>query len=109
MVDAGVLDAADAETHPRANILTRAIGAEGPAPHLDKITGRAEAGDRFLLCSDGLFKALDHATIGQLIAGDDPARSLIQAALAADARDNITALVVVPDTAADEMDQTIAR
>ncbi len=112
MVDAGVLDAADAESHPRANVLTRAIGAEGPAPQLDKITGRAEAGDRFLLCSDGLFKALDAATIGQLIAGNDPARLLIKAALAADARDNITALVVVPDaggSAEDDMDQTIAR
>ena len=96
MVDAGVLAEDEAEQHPRANVLTRAIGVEGPAPELDKITGRAEPGDRFLLCSDGLFKALDAAAIAPLIAADDPAKALIAAALAAQARDNITALVVMP-------------
>lgn len=94
MVDAGLLDAEAAERHPHANVLTRAIGAEGADPELDKITGRAEPGDRFLLCSDGLFKALDATTIGHLTGGPDPARTLIQAALAAAARDNVTALVV---------------
>jgi serine/threonine protein phosphatase Stp1 len=97
MVDAGVLDAAEAERHPRANVLTRLIGADGPPPELDKITGRAALGDRFLLCSDGLFKALDAVTIGHLVGGSDPARLLIDAALKANARDNITALVVMPE------------
>ncbi len=97
MVDAGTLDAADAERHPHANVLTRAVGAEGPAPELDKITGLAEAGDRFLLCSDGLFKALEVGAIARLTGGDDPARRLIRAALDAAARDNITALVVMPE------------
>ena len=94
MVDAGVLAADDAERHPHANVLTRAVGSDGDAPELDKVTGQVEAGDRFLLCSDGLFKALDEARIGQLAAGDDPARKLIDAALAAAARDNVTALVL---------------
>ena len=75
-------------------MLTRAIGAEGPPPELEKITGRAEPGDRFLLCSDGLFKALDSDAILPLLQGDDPARRLIDAALAAMARDNVTALVI---------------
>jgi serine/threonine protein phosphatase Stp1 len=96
LVDAGLLAEADAERHPHANVLTRAIGAEGPAPELDKITGRAEAGDRFLLCSDGLFKALDAATIARLTGGPEPARALIAAALAAAARDNVTAVVAEP-------------
>lgn len=94
MVDAGVLAAADAERHPHANVLTRAIGSEGIAPELDKVTGRAEPGDRILLCSDGLFKALDEARIGYLAVGDDPARRLVDAALAASARDNVTAVVL---------------
>lgn len=94
MVDAGVLDAEAAERHPRANVLTRAIGADGADPELDKITGRAEPGDRFLLCSDGLFKALDAGAIGRLTGGEDPARALIRAALDAAARDNVTAIVV---------------
>lgn len=96
MVDTGVLDEAMAESHPHANILTRAIGGEDEPPELEKITGLAEAGDRFLLCSDGLFKALDTATIGRLLADENPARALIDAALAAAARDNVTAVVIVP-------------
>ncbi len=94
LVDAGVLAAADAERHPQANVLTRAIGSEGDSPELDKVTGKAEPGDRFLLCSDGLFKALDETSIARLASGDDPARRLIDAALAASARDNVTALIV---------------
>ncbi len=94
MVDAGVLDAEAAERHPHANVLTRAIGADGASPELDKVTGRAEPGDRFLLCSDGLFKALDAATIGRLAGSADPARALIRAALDAAARDNVTAVII---------------
>ncbi len=94
LVDAGALDADDAEGHPQANVLTRAIGADGPAPELDKIIGVAEPGDRFLLCSDGLFKALNGNRIGDLVGGADPAQNLIAAALVASARDNVTAVVI---------------
>ncbi len=94
LVDAGMLAAEDAEKHPHANVLTRAIGAEGASAELDKVSGRAEPGDRFLLCSDGLFKALDPAAILPLLQGADPARDLIAAALAAAARDNVTAVVI---------------
>ncbi len=94
LVDDGMLAAEEAERHPRANVLTRAIGAKGPPPELDKITGRAEPGDRFLLCSDGLFKALDAVAIGHLVSQSDPARAVIAAALVAAARDNVTAVVI---------------
>lgn len=94
MVDAGVLAAEQAERHPHANVLTRAIGAQDAMPELDKIMGLAQPGDRILLCSDGLFKVLDAPTIGRIVEGPDPARALIDAALAAAARDNVTAVVV---------------
>lgn len=94
LVDAGMLAAEDAETHPHANVLTRAIGANGAAPELEKVIGRAEPGDRFLLCSDGVFKALDAETIATLCRGPAPAAALIEAALAAPARDNITVIVI---------------
>lgn len=94
LVDAGMLAEEAAERHPHANVLTRAVGAEGEAPELDKITGRAEPGDRFLLCSDGIFKAIGPARIAPLLGGPDPARAVIDAALAAGARDNVTAVVV---------------
>ena len=94
LVDQGALSEAEAERHPHANIITRAIGADGPEPELDKITGLAEADDRFLLCSDGLNKALDERLIARLAATDDPARRLIDAALEFGVRDNVTAIVV---------------
>ena len=102
LVDAGMLDAAEMESHPHANVLTRAVGGEEP-PELDKMTGRAAPGDRFLLCSDGLFKALDAGEIGRLAGSDDPARALIAAGLAAGARDNITAVVIACDAGDDEL------
>ena len=102
MVDAGALAADQAESHPHANVLTRAIGAQGTTAELDKIVGRAQPGDRFLLCSDGLFKALDTPSIAAMTASPDPAKTLITAALAAKARDNVTALVIA--TAAETLD-----
>lgn len=94
LVDSGALAAEAAERHPHANVLTRAIGADGADPELEKITGRAEPGDRFLLCSDGLFKVLDPTAIAAAAAGPDPARTLIDAALRGAARDNVTAVVI---------------
>lgn len=93
MVDAGALDPALAETHPRANVITRAVGAAADLA-LDKATDRALAGDRFLLCSDGLCKTLPAETIRVLLAGEDAARQLVEAAVAARASDNVTAVVV---------------
>lgn len=94
LVDQGVLSEAEAERHPHANIITRAVGAEGAEPDLDKVTGRAEPGDRFLLCSDGLTKTMADATIARLTAADEPARRLIDAALEVGARDNVTVVVL---------------
>ena len=95
LVDAGELTAAEAERHPHANIITRAVGADVPILELDKITARLQSGDRFLLCSDGLCKTLDAGTLAVLAAhATDPAEHLIAAALAAGARDNVTAIVI---------------
>jgi protein phosphatase/serine/threonine-protein phosphatase Stp1 len=95
LVDAGEITAAEAETHPCANIITRAVGAGGEALALDKVTGRLQAGDRFLLCSDGLFKALHHHELAGLLAADaDAAERCLTAALARQADDNVTAVVV---------------
>jgi serine/threonine protein phosphatase PrpC len=103
LVDAGTLSAEDAENHPQANIITRAVGAADPTLELDKVTGKLAHGDRFLLCSDGLCKTLDHATMTRLVADlDEPADRLIAAALAAGARDNVTAVVVEPATEQDD-------
>ncbi len=97
LIDEGVITPAEAEGHPQANVITRAIGAPDDPGELDKAIGTVEAGDIFLLCSDGLNKALHDPEIATLMAQADPAAALIGAALAGNARDNVTALVVRVD------------
>jgi len=96
LMDTGAITAAEADTHPHANIITRAVGAEEPVV-LDKITDAVRSGDRFLLCSDGLTKTLSETEIARLLADDSgagPAQALIAAALARNASDNVTAVAV---------------
>lgn len=97
MVDAGALTAEEAERHPHANVITRAVGGGDDALVLDKVTGTVLAGDRFLLCSDGLSKTLPEAEIAALLATPNdvaPTEPLIVAALAREAADNVTAVVL---------------
>ncbi len=93
LVDQGVLDEEAAEQHPQANVITRAIGAHGEL-ELDKVSARVAPGDVFLLCSDGLFKALAEAEIASVLAAGGGPDALVEAALARGARDNVTALAV---------------
>lgn len=95
MVESGMLAPDEAEGHPQANIITRAVGSQD-ALELDKVTGRLQSGDMLLLCTDGLFKALPESEIAQmLVAGNGP-EELLERAIKAGARDNVTALVVSP-------------
>jgi serine/threonine protein phosphatase Stp1 len=97
LVDAGVVRPEDAETHPRANVITRAVGAGDDGLEIDKCTDRVLPGDRFLLCSDGLSKSLPVSEIATLLAVPDAALApelLIAAALARHASDNVTAVAV---------------
>ncbi|MCW8307694.1 protein phosphatase 2C domain-containing protein [Acidiphilium sp. PA] len=97
LVDEGRLSAAAAEHHPQANVITRALGAEGIPLDLDKVIGTIEPGDRFLLCSDGLSKTLPVSEIAALLGtpeGVPPTELLVAAALARQGSDNVTAVVV---------------
>lgn len=96
MVDAGALAPEDAETHPQANVITRAVGSDGDFD-LDKVTDRIFPGDRFLLCSDGLCKTVPEPEMTQLMALPPeamPSDRLIESTLAHKGRDNVTAVVV---------------
>jgi protein phosphatase/serine/threonine-protein phosphatase Stp1 len=97
MVDSGHLDAMEAERHPYANVITRAVGAEAAALELDLVTGPVLPGDIFLLCSDGLNKSMSDLEIARRLAdrGDpSPADTLVNAALENGARDNVTVIVI---------------
>jgi protein phosphatase/serine/threonine-protein phosphatase Stp1 len=97
LVDLGELNPEDAEDHPHANVITRAVGADIESLDIDRVSGEAKPGDRFLLCSDGLSKTLTHAEIADLLSGADVEaipELLVNAALQLKVRDNITALTV---------------
>ncbi|MGG5823965.1 PP2C family protein-serine/threonine phosphatase [Falsiroseomonas sp. HW251] len=97
LVDAGLVRPEDAESHPRANVITRAVGAGEDGLEMDKLSDRVQRGDRFLLCSDGLSKTVPDVEIAALLAVPDAALApdlLVAAALARQASDNVTAVVV---------------
>lgn len=95
LVDAGAIEAWEADHHAQSNVITHAIGAGRGPLRLDKRVGQVMPYDRFLLCSDGLTKALTNEEIRTLLErGSDAAGSLLDAALRLKARDNVTAIVV---------------
>lgn len=93
MLRAGSLTEAGAKNHPQGNVITRGIGVECAASLVDKAIATVEPGDSILLCSDGLIKAVAEADLMGPLQAEDPAASLIVAAVAWGARDNVTALV----------------
>ena len=97
LVEAGAIRPEEAEHHPRANVITRAVGADLDDFALDKVSGRIQVGDRFLLCSDGLCKTVPEGELALLLsnsAGATAPDALIAAALALNATDNVTAVTV---------------
>lgn len=95
MVDAGTITAAEADGHPRANVITRAVGAGSEGIELEKISDRLVPGDRFLLCSDGLNKTLSDGELAAMLdAPTAPPDLLVAEALARHATDNVTAVAV---------------
>ncbi|MCP4959611.1 MAG: Stp1/IreP family PP2C-type Ser/Thr phosphatase [Actinomycetia bacterium] len=97
LVRRGQLDPVEAETHPYRNMLTRAIGV-GEQVDVDSWEMVPEAGDRFILCSDGLVNEVTDRVIASIVAANpDPseaAKLLIEQANTGGGRDNITVIVV---------------
>ncbi len=88
----GILSADEAESHPRRNELTRAIGSAEHA-EADVIALEVQPGDTLMLCSDGLWGSVEEEKIGDILASMDPApaaRALVDAANANGGPDNIT-------------------
>ena len=97
LVEQGLLTPEQAERHPLSNVLVRAVGGDIDL-ELDRRVEAVLDGDRYLLASDGLDKELSLARIAALLGSPqlpaECARALVEAALEAGGRDNITALVV---------------
>ncbi|MCI2284336.1 protein phosphatase 2C domain-containing protein [Colwellia sp. MSW7] len=96
MVDEGVLKAEEAESHPLANVITRAVGVDDTL-NIDVKSAPILVGDVFLLCSDGLNKEVSDNEIekalqpGNII---DAGMALMHASLVRNARDNVTCILV---------------
>jgi serine/threonine protein phosphatase PrpC len=98
LVRNGDLTRDQAAEHPQKNLITRALGADEEVD-VDTAILPVEAGDRILLCSDGLSDMVSEAGISEILADspEDPervARGLLSAALDAGGNDNITIVVV---------------
>ena len=109
LITAGKLSPEEAEGHPYSNVITRAVGAsELTAP--DYVSIDVRAGDRFVICSDGLTKELtDYGIQHFLREHDDPgaaADAMLAAALENGGRDNVT-LIIVQVTAEDDSSSPI--
>jgi protein phosphatase len=95
---------------PRANMITRALGAEDLL-EIDRINVRLLDGDIFLLCTDGLSNAVSELSIKQTLPSgicSQACDALVNMALDRDARDNITAVVVRAEDLSSP-DRTILR
>lgn len=95
MVDLGKMTAEEAKRSPHQNVLMRALGSHDYV-QVDTRMLRYQAGDVFLLCSDGLHGYLRGGEVETLVGTDlaGSAERLVQLALDRGGKDNITAVLV---------------
>jgi PPM family protein phosphatase len=95
LVDQGLISPDEAAGHPRRSVVTRVLQGEPVSPSY--VIVEPEAGDRWLLCSDGLTAVVSNETIEQeMLGADDPktcTERLIDLALRGGGPDNITVIV----------------
>jgi PPM family protein phosphatase len=97
LVVSGQLDADEAERAPEGSLLTRFLGPLVPCqPDISELPLALAAGDRLLLCTDGLGKALSMAEIAQVSSQpeiDGAVQQALDRSLAAGAPDNVTLIL----------------
>ncbi|OON82619.1 MerR family transcriptional regulator [Streptomyces tsukubensis] len=111
MIDDGRLTPEEADSHPQRSLLVRALF--GGEAHPDLRLREARAGDRYLLCSDGLPAAVPSAEVHRVLTAggtpEDTVRELIALARASGAPDNVSCVVAdVTATAAEAPPESAA-
>ncbi len=105
LVRSGALTSEEAATHPYRNMVTRSVGIAAEV-EVDSWGLELDEGDRFLLCSDGLFGEINDEQIANLLRDndnpEDAARALISAANKHGGRDNISVIVLDVQADADQ-------
>ncbi len=97
MVRRGELTPAQAAVHPHRSVITKALGTDGDAyPDIFEVS--VEAGDRVMLCSDGLTGMVSDPEIAEILGRDEDPQAtaglLVQAALNGGGEDNVTVVVL---------------
>jgi serine/threonine protein phosphatase PrpC len=104
-IDAGLITPEQAQGSTIKNLVTRALGVDD-AVALEVNEHDVEAGDCYLMCSDGLSDMVDDAEIASILGGaqslDQKADALVAAANANGGRDNITVLLVQVDSGSEK-------
>jgi serine/threonine protein phosphatase PrpC len=113
LVRRGELSPQAAEVHPQRSVITRALGTD-PDVDVDAFSVEAQAGDIYLICSDGLSDMVDGEQIEAILKThrddlDAAAKALVQAANRAGGEDNITAILFeLVDDDPDEQTREVA-
>ncbi|MCS0601749.1 Stp1/IreP family PP2C-type Ser/Thr phosphatase [Streptomyces sp. LP11] len=96
LVDEGRITEEEATTHPQRSLLMRALGS-GEHVEPDLSIREVRAGDRYLICSDGLSGVVSHQTMEETLASyqgpQETVQELIQLALRGGGPDNITVII----------------
>ena len=97
MIDMGQITEEEALTSPNRNVITRCIGAFCPPPEIYVSNTAIAPGEKFLLCSDGLWESVSAEQIKEILSRDIPldrmADILVEAALNQDSDDNISVCI----------------
>ena len=100
MIDQGTLTESESRVHPMRNVLTRSVGVE-PDVEVSQRGLELRAGDRLVLCSDGLTDMLTEAEIAAEVSTGGDLEQLVESLVAqanqAGGSDNISVVVVEID------------
>ncbi|MGA1869384.1 MAG: Stp1/IreP family PP2C-type Ser/Thr phosphatase [bacterium] len=98
MIDAGQISKEAARHHPFRNLIRQAMGVQPILDEIFLLEGEVLKKDQYLLCSDGLTDMLEDGEIKKILqkseSTDDAVTTLVNKALEAGGRDNVTAIVV---------------
>lgn len=97
MVDMGLISEEEALISPNRNVITRCIGADCPPPEIYIANVPIAPGEKYLLCSDGLWESVSAKQIAETLSGDMPLDEmvdiLIETALNQGSDDNISVCI----------------
>jgi len=97
MIDMGEILPEDALHHPKRNVISRCIGIDGPSPEIYVSNTPIYPGEKYVLCSDGLWEAVDEKLIKEALDKScslkETADNLVQLALKNGSEDNISIII----------------